>query len=649
MNTLINITCFTLVLVLLHSLSRRHAARTCNQVNNLLPVDAWVIYVVLFFSGLVVSFHIVATAALITGFNFVHIASVTVVLALLWAADRWLFDSPPPPAALLAELKRSYRSIRSIDRRVQWSALVAAGIALLFLLEAITRPPAGWDGLVYHLPLAIKWLQQGSLAFIEESWKFQMPSNGNLFPLFLMSVGSERLLSLVSLPFTLLAMLAIYSMARQLSASREEAILAVLGFATMPIVLYHTFSVMVDIFASAFFLSSLCLLLVLFQQQKQRDEKRLSLAMIAGLAFGLGLGARYIYVPLLFVMTGLCALAVMHSTASLQPGKWKQVAGTTAVFAIGSLISSLFWYVRNVMATGNPMHPLQFSIGENGIQVSARALKEAARDTMSYDLGSHSCMVAGDRNILHWLVSPWEDCWIAGADHYSTNWGLGTVFTTFIPVLIFAALLLAIVTTARRRQIQPLHLLLLLVVVFLAYWWSNLFNMLRSIFPVIGICFVLAAVVIGVFSYRSKKMVYLLFLLAMIANAVLLAAKPLQALSSRLYHKTWTHEGYYNIPLAIDQLPAGSVILNASDERRNYPLYGKNWQNQVVTDRTLLEPITINVIDNNFIEQWNIDYIYIGTQQKRTLADNVKYETLYEHTRDDDNPDNKEILYRVLR
>jgi len=650
--TLINILSFIVTLTLLHSLSRRYAERTCHNIYGLCSANAWLIYFTVFFSGLVLSYHIIGTAALVSGFNFLHITSLTFVVFLLWSAERWLISDHTPQDARLSyagAIKQTFDTVRSVDRLMRWSAVVAAGIILIFILEAITRPAEGWDALVYHLPLAIKWMQQGSLAFIQESWKFQMPSNGDLTPLFLTSLGNQHILSLTSLPFGVLAMLAIYSLARRLSAEREEALFAALGFGTMPIVLNHTFTAMVDIFAAAFFLSSICLLLGLFQPQTHGREKRQSLALLAGLAFGLGLGARYTYVPLFLCMIGLCAVIAIHSAAPLQTGKWKQISLTVTTFGIGSLLTSIFWYIRNFMATGNPMHPLQFSMGEGGVKVSTKALLEHARVAGPRDLDAQTCLVAGDSNITHWLLAPWQDCWAAGAAHYSTNSGLGAVFATFIPVLMIVVIALTIATTIRRKQIQPMHILLLVALVFLAYWWLLLYNMIRFIFPVIGIFFVLSAVAISVFSDRIKRTLYALFLCSMIINGVLQAANPIQSLSSRLHHNTWSYSRYYNIPAMIDELPAGSIILNAADEKKNYPLYGSRWLNQVVTDRALLEPVNVTTINNNFIEQWDIEYIFYDTRQKWKLADEVNREVLFEQTIDESTPGDSVILYRILR
>jgi len=652
MNALINITSVIISVTVLHSLSRRNAERTCSHVNGMNPVDAWVIYFVIFFSGLIISFQLVGTAALLAGSNFVHITSVTGVLIMFWAVDRWVTESTQQPLKLSCTigLKQAYSTIRSVDRVIQWSALVAGAIALLFLLEAASRPPAAWDALVYHLPLSIKWLQHGSLAFIQESWKFQMPSNGDIFPLFLMYLGNEQILPLASLPFTLLAMLATYGLAQRLLASREESLIAALGFGTMPIVLYHTFSVMVDMFAASFFLSSTCLLLALFQRQTHSSEKRLSLALIAGLAFGLGLGARYIYAPLFVFMTGLCLLVSLHSTTPLRADKWRQIFFTVVAFGVGSLLTSVFWYARNYLATGNPMHPLQFSIDSEGIHVSAAALSERPQIiTPPNDLGSHSCLVAGDTNTQHWLVSPWEDCWLAGGSHYSHDWGLGAVYTTFVPVLTVVTIFLVAVTAVRRKQVLPVHLLLMVNFVFLIYWWSSLFNIIRSLLPVFAIFFVISVKTIGLFSHKVKRTVYILFLCAMIINGILLAAKPLQSLSSRLHHDSWSHSRYYNMPPIIDELSPGSVILNAADEKRNYPLYGQRWQNQVVTDRALVEPSPVTIIDNSLIERWGIEYIYFDTSMEWVLSDEVKRDVLYEHILDESAPEHKEILYRISR
>jgi hypothetical protein len=149
----------------------------------------------------------------------------------------------------------------------------------------------------------------------------------------------------------------------------------------------------------------------------------------------------------------------MSTVAPLRADKGKQVFLTTVTFVVGSLLPSVLWYARNFMATGNPMHPLQFSMGAHGIKVSSNALSERLRVVSPHVQDADSCLIPSDHNIRHWLVAPWEDCRTAGWDHYSENWGLGAVFTTFVPVMTIAVVLPTIATMVRRREVQPQHIL----------------------------------------------------------------------------------------------------------------------------------------------------------------------------------------------
>ncbi len=131
LNSLVNIACTILAFGLLHSLSRRSAERTYSHVNSFWPVDAWSIYFVVFFSGLMISFHVVGAAALVTGSKLVHITTLTGVLALLWGAERWIMGPLQGEREILSyagALRQTCDEIRSVDPLVRWSAMVAGGI-----------------------------------------------------------------------------------------------------------------------------------------------------------------------------------------------------------------------------------------------------------------------------------------------------------------------------------------------------------------------------------------------------------------------------------------------------------------------------------------------------------------------------------------
>lgn len=648
--TFINITCTVLSLVLLHSLSRRVTKHVCSPVNDLLPTDPWIIYIVVFTSGLVTSFHVAGVATLATGAHLVHIATVTGLLVLWWCIARWIMGPLHPQTegrACARALMQARKAVRSLDPLVRWCAIIVGGIFFLFLVEASTRPPEGWDAMVYHLPLAVKWLQQGSLAFNWESWKFQMPSNGELIALFVMYLGDEHVLALAYLPFTLLAILVVYSLAYRLSESYEAAVLVALGFGTMPIVLHNTFDASVDMFAASFFLSSSYLLFRLIQWKSLTPRTRVSFFGLAGLAFGIGLGARYSYAPLLLLMTGLSVLVSIIRSHQVRSNWSGQVTIDTVSFVVGSLLPSLFWYGRNYMATGNPLYPLQFFLDSRGVHASLKGLEERPglmRSATTYDT---SCLTAGDHDVADWLVAPWKDCWYSGGAHFSENWGLGPIFTTFVPTFTCAVVLFMLVRAVRQRQLHPVFFPLLIAGFYLTYWWQYLFTMARWTFPVMGMLFAVVAFGIGTLSRLTRNITFALFLCAMVVNAILVAAIPLQQLGSRLHHHSWSHSRYYEITPVIDELPAGSVILNASYELKNYPLFGRHWQNHVITDRALLEPTLTLEIGEDFIKQWGVQYIYFDSRQKWKVRQSIIRQVMTSQTIGEGDEAYEEVLYKV--
>lgn len=647
--TLIDLVLALLAVGFLHSVSRRLTLRIACETTALLFTDSWIIYSILFTSTLVFSFHLLGYIALASGIAVIHSATFATVLAGLWAIDRMIFGASIEEAEFLSAhriLKRIREQWAHLHPMMLGSLMIGGAIYLLFLIEAATRPPEGWDGRVYHLPLAAKWFQQASLDFIWESWKFQMPSNGELVSLLAEYLGGERLVALAYMPFTLLAMLVVRNLSVRVSSSPDAGILAMLGFGTLPIVLYNTFSVEVDMFAASFCLASLYLLVLLFLETDHASESSRRLALVAGLAFGLGLGARYVYAPLALFMTGLCiiVLAVKHSPLRLLLNR-RVIAGTL-VFVAMTLIPSAFWYIRNVVVTGNAMHPLEFSIGPHGVTVSIRKLAERPLDLVPSVNRDTTCVTAGDRDMRDWLTAPWKDCWYAGGAHFSENWGLGPVFASFIPTGAFVGVVLGAMSF-RQRAFHPVLLLSMVAVVLLLYWWFFLFTLARSIFPVMGILFVCASYVVGVCSAEVRRMMYGLFLCAIVFNGVLLGATPFHLLMSRIHHHVWTRSSYYGLPMAIEHLPVGSVILNASEEVNNYPLFGERWQNRVVTDRALLEPgITLN-IDQDFVKKWNIDYIFYDSRQKWIVNPSIIREVVVHQDVGENEDRYEQWLYRV--
>lgn len=659
MPSLINMICVLATLGLTGHLSRRVGERLLSQTGRGLACDPWIVYGVLYVSILLSAVQFIGAVALATGTAIVDVRTLTGILFVVWYIDRMfgrtIAVERGSSSSFLGQVHRHGHALLPTRPSARGTAALAAGIFGLFILEAVTRPPAGWDGLVYHLPLAAKWFQTGSLAFFSESWKFQMPSNGNLIPYVLMYLGNDRFLSLSFVPFLLLGMLAVYGFTRRLEVSHDWSLLAALGFGTTPIALYNAFHAYVDMFLTSFFLCALYLFFWWFQDHQQNPRRGRPFITLAALSFGIALGTKYIYAPLVLFMVLLCCAISLVSES--RPGITllgiQHMIRNGTRFIVWALVPSCFWYLRNFLETGNPMHPLRFSVGLQGISVSISDMPERIHFFGPEIQHDQSCVGSGERDVNTWLMAPWKDCWSA-ADHFSANWGLGPVFSTFVPVITVVVVLTTVVATLQRRSfrdrsVRSVAVVWVTLLIFLAYWWFFVFTLLRTLLPALGLLFAITAYGLASLSQRGQRTASALFLCTMLVHGCLVAAKPLQDLSSRVHHRGWSRSDYYEIPPMVDNLPQGSVILNASHELKNYPLYGRHLQNRVVTDRALLEPTLVSLITDAFIRKWSIDYIYYDTSQRWTISSDVKCEVIYERDLDTPDKQHKERLCRIDR
>lgn len=642
---------------LAYGVGRRTAAQVVARLYGPLPVDRWIVGSVVSATAIVTGWQVLGVAARVSGLPMVHVLLLSGMLMLIYLVVRRSGQTLPEFKDWFAA--RGRREItpspwwRLKSSAGAWSLAVATGILGMFLLESLTKPPLGWDTLVYHLPLAAKWFQGGTLEVFRESWKFQMPSNAELFPLLLLFTGEERILALTYVPFTLLSLLVVYGFARRFGATHDWACLGAIGFGTMPIVLYNTLDLYVDMFVAYGWLCALYLLFWAFEREPSMEKRAASLQIVlAGLAFGLALGSRYILAPMLLMMSAICAggaFFFLDSRAASIRSRLRLAGSMTFAFILSSLVPSCYWYLQNWLATGNPMHPLQFSFGGSTVvRVSIGALSERMTffgPEIAYD---GECLDSGAHSISSWLISPWRDCWYAG-DHFSSNWGFGPVFTTFIPVFTLVGVLIVLASALRGRRVPKATYPLMVAGLIACYWWVYVFNMLRTLLPVIGVLFAVTAYGMSLMSERAQRVAGVLFLTAMVLNGLLVVAKPIRSLTMHAYRGDWSRSGFYGIPKVVDELPPGSVILNASHELKNYPLFGRRLQNHVVTDRVLLEPSLVTVITDAVINKYGIDYIYYDTTQRWTIAESVKGQIVYEQTIDNDGQPYKIMLFKIAK
>lgn len=245
----------------------------------------------------------------------------------------------------------------------RWLIAVACGFAVVLTLRVLALPVSDWDSLDYQLPRVAEWYQQASFARpLEQHGPADHPINSYpyswsaLLFIGLASAGHDQFVLLPNLLAWLILGLATYSLGRVAGARRFAAILAAVLIAVMPLSLKSVSTAHNDLPLGAFFVAS-----VYFTMRAWRYRCRFSqLVAVAGL--GMLLGTKMSGIPYAALVLLLSVWLFWHSRRGSWPvlERGQPVLIGLAVLSVGLLGGS--WYVRNVLATGNPLGFLEISV-----------------------------------------------------------------------------------------------------------------------------------------------------------------------------------------------------------------------------------------------------------------------------------------------
>jgi len=255
-------------------------------------------------------------------------------------------------------------AVRSVVGDPVTAAIVAAVAVLLAyeLVLTLTAPANNWDSLTYHLSRVVSWMQHGGLYRIPNA---PTPRMNEYQPLaeqqilyFFVATGSGALFALPQFLAQLAILVAVYGSARRLGFGARAAVGSACLLATFSLVALEASTSQNDLFAASFPAVAACLLL-----GRARVEPAL-----AGIAAGLGIGAKLTTALVLPVLLGLALLRGRRVTAEAFVGA---VASFAAVGVAG--------YALNLANTGHvlgylgthidtpayeqPVHPSQLATG----------------------------------------------------------------------------------------------------------------------------------------------------------------------------------------------------------------------------------------------------------------------------------------------
>lgn len=340
-----------------------------------------------------------------------------------------------------------------------WTALVWIRLWLL----AARRAPYDWDGLYYHLPALHEWALAGRIAWLTSPpdvpfVNYPMGVEATTFLLHRLH-GVEALLNAGNLWYWPLAVLAVVVIAGRLGASTAWAWLAGALVSSAPVLVAQSLTCYTDpAFATTVLASLAATMLVLFPAGGSRSGPW----VLWGGALGLMAGAKGSGVPFALINAALVVAVLAWRERGLVVRRWPHLlVATGAALATGG-----YWYLRNALLTGNPVHPIQVAFGHKVIF--------PGYDHVRFSEANLPAWLAG---YPAWLRMPVSWLQLDAPIHgYAPTGGLGYLWlTACVPAI---AVLVVFVARRRRDRFAGEFLFLaglvaLLLAAQTSSWWAR--------------------------------------------------------------------------------------------------------------------------------------------------------------------------------
>jgi hypothetical protein len=369
------------------------AYHACRRRLALRADDAWLYGGLIFFSEAIASTMVLGLCGLLKA-------------SALQAAGA-LFLAAHLAAAATAKPRPEHRLPAGLDRWLLVPGAMLAAVAALRLLLPLLSPPDSYDGLSYHLPIAVRWVQQGNLNLA--GWygtERYYAWNGELLTAWLLALDGGSLwfakaAQTLALPLTAAAGAAL---GRRLAGRRWSGACAV-GLAAVPMSLIQAGVPYVDLLHAAFFAAAASAGVACFRSGRTAH-------WIAGAAaFGLTLGAKS---TLYFSTLVLAAPALAFW---LRPERRAQVLRLLPACVALASVLGLGPFVRNWLQTSNPLYPFAFSVAGHAIFRGPLTTKDLLTSMERWFVASRG----------QWLWYPLHER-VQGLPDYTYENGFGPLF-----------------------------------------------------------------------------------------------------------------------------------------------------------------------------------------------------------------------------
>jgi hypothetical protein len=432
-------------------------------------------------------------------------------------------------------------------------ALAAVPYAVL-LVNSFLAYPNGTDAIAYHINVALAWLQTGSIRLdTAMGWQYCLPGNGEMPALFALSLGLERAVFIGNLLSSILLAASVYSIAWKLTKQTASSLLSALLVTTIPIVIYQTFELYVELFGTAFMVAAVALML-------WRDKSPLLFVFLSACATGVSFGVKPIF-WVYGVVYGIGSLILV----------WRQNSKRLqciALIAAGLALTSGFWFFRAAMSTGNPLYPMSLSLPSHG-KAEGYSAAHLTHTATNYDARLSS--------LLWELEFPWSEPFPAdGRLPVESDRGTGPLFAALaVPGVLF------MIVQAVRRRTTPLQTALLVGTVAALALWAVHLRIIRFSLPAMALSCAVAAPLLGELLANCRRSLYTLCFAGLIMNAAYCLPGPTQRLVRQVERRDWSRATYYGYPPILDRITPGGRVYDHFNRVWGSMLAGSGLTNSV--------------------------------------------------------------------
>ena len=275
------------------------------------------------------------------------------------------------------------------------------------ITAGLSQFPADWDTVMYHLPLVVHWLHEGSLV-APDCPQWSVPGNNELVLLwFVAPFSGDFFYALANGPVVILFGWAVLELGHALHISPVLRNLGAVAALASYVVIKQSTTAGNDVAVAAFFLSGLAYAF------RYRQTGRIPDMALGVTCLGLLVGIKYYALGYAAVLA-VCGSALVGSRSGRRSMPFAAVLGVSGVLVFGG-----YWYVRNWVVGGTPLYPLGRTAAEDEFigsypgmwQTTFAGNGSAELGSLAYEaIGSmtgpcHLLAVLGLPVSLSWLVA----------------------------------------------------------------------------------------------------------------------------------------------------------------------------------------------------------------------------------------------------